>query len=160
MSAILPRIRPALEDLRSFAALTGGYLATAVIPPRYDSVFVPGVVSGALFVRHQWVCRIAERMRLVLAEALPNADFRAVAAEHCRMFRENQWMRWRAMHRRGVPVSTTLVGLEHLERVRARGRGVILWGMSFCETLVVKMGLHRAGVSLVHLSTAHHGAAW
>src|SRR5262249_24557530 len=76
------------------------------------------------------------------------------------MFRENQWMRWRAMHRRGVPVSTTVVGLEHLERARGRGRGAILWGMSFCETLVVKIGLHSAGVSLVHLSTAHHGAAW
>jgi lauroyl/myristoyl acyltransferase len=99
-------------------------------------------------------------MRLVLAPVMPTADFHALAVEYCRMFRENQWMRWRATHRGHVPVATTVAGLPHLESARARGRGVILWGMSFCETLVVKIALHRAGVPLLHLSNASHGAAW
>lgn len=152
-------IRPLLEDLRSVTQLVGGYLATSIAPARFDATVVPGLVSGSLLVRDAWVRRIADRMRIVLTEALPNADFPALAAEFCRMFRENQWMRWRAIHRRGLPVATTVIGLEHLERARARGHGALLWGMSFCETLVVKIGLHRAGVQLVHLSTAHHGAA-
>jgi hypothetical protein len=147
-----------LEDLRSLMLLSSGYLATAIVPRRYDAWFVPRVMSGAL-VRDRWVRQIAERMRLVLQPRLPDADFHAFALEHCRMFRENQWMRCRAMHRGAVPVTTTVVGLPHLESARARGRGAILWGMSFCETLVVKMGLCRAGVPLVHLSTVNHGSA-
>lgn len=153
-------IRPSLEDLQSLVQLSGGYLATAVVPRRFDAQFVTRVIAGSLLVRHRWVCRIADRMRLVLQPLLPGADFDALATEYCRMFRENQWIRWRAIHHGVVPVATSVTGLAHLESARARGRGTILWGMSFCETLVVKIGLHRAGVSLVHLSTAHHGAAW
>jgi lipid A biosynthesis acyltransferase len=140
--------------------LSSGYLATAIVPRRYDAQFVTRVMSGPLLVRERWVRRIEERMRLVLEPLLPSADFHALATAYCQMFRENQWMRWRAIHRGVVPVATTVVGLPHLESARARGRGLILWGMSFCETLVVKIGLHRAGVALVHLSTANHGAAW
>ncbi len=153
-------IRAALEDLRSLMLLTSGYSVTALVPPRFDARFVTGVMSGPLLVHERWVRQIAERMRLVLEPFLPDADFHTLGAAYCQMFRENQWMRWRAMHGAAVAVSTTVVGLPHLKAAHARGRGVILWGMSFCETLVVKMGLHRAGVALVHLSTANHGAAW
>jgi Bacterial lipid A biosynthesis acyltransferase len=153
------RIRRSMPDLGSLMLLASGYLATAIVPRRYDAWFVTRVMSGSLLVRERWVRRIAERMRLVLQPLLPVADFHALATEYCRMFRENQWMRCRAIHRGVVPVSTTVVGLPHLESARSRGRGVILWGMSFCETLVVKMGLHRAGVPLVHLSTVNHGSA-
>lgn len=154
------RIRPGLQDLASLLMLSSGYLATAVVPRRYDARFVTRVMSGSLLVRDRWVRRIEERMRLVLQPFLPDADFHALATDYCQMFRENQWMRWRAIHGGVVPVTTTVSGLPRLKSARARGRGVILWGMSFCETLVVKMGLHRAGVPLVHLSTANHGAAW
>jgi predicted LPLAT superfamily acyltransferase len=154
------RSRPGLDDVASLMLLSSGYLATAIVPRQYDARFVARVMSGPLLLRRRWVRRIAERMRLILQPLLPAADFDALATEYCQMFRENQWMRWRALHGGRVPVTTTVVGLPHLKSARARGRGVILWGMSFCETLVVKMGLHRAGVALVHLSTANHGAAW
>jgi predicted LPLAT superfamily acyltransferase len=154
------RDRPVFEDLRSLMLLTSGYAATAIVPRRFDAPIVTRVLSGPLLVRERWVRLIAERMRLVLQPFLPDVDYHALATAYCQMFRENEWMRWRAMHGGVVPVSTTVVGLPHLEAAREKGRGVILWGMSFCETLVVKMGLHRSGVALVHLSTANHGAAW
>ena len=100
---------------------------------------------------------IAERMRDTLQAVLPDADFHALATAYRRMFRENQWIRCRAIHGGDVPVATTVTGLQHLESALARGHGAILWGMSFCETLVVKIGLHRAGVRLIHLSSAYHG---
>lgn len=152
--------RPVAQDIASLALLSAGYLATAVVPGRADRWVVPRVISGPLLVRDPWVRYIEHRMRLVLGPVMPNADFRALAAEYCRMFRENQWMRWRATHGGTSPVRTMVDGLRHLESARARGHGVILWGMSFCETLVVKIGLHRAGIPLVHLSTEHHGAGW
>ena len=154
------RIRANLGDLRSLMLLSSGYVATALVPPRFDAALVTQVMSGPLLVRERWVRLIAERMRVILQPLLPDADYHALATAYCRMFRENEWMRWRAMHGGVVPVSTTVVGSPHLEAARARGRGVILWGMSFCETLVVKIGLQRSGVAVVHLSTANHGAAW
>jgi hypothetical protein len=154
------RSRPGLQDFRSLMLLSSGYLAAVVVPRRYDRRFVTRVMSGPLLVRDRWVRQIEKRMRLILEPFLPAADFHVLATEYCQMFRENQWMRWRAIRGGVVPVTTTVVGLPRLKSARARGHGVILWGMSFCETLVVKMGLHRAGVPLVHLSTAHHGAAW
>lgn len=154
------RIPPALQDLGALVTLSSGYLATAFVPRQYDERVVRRIMSGRVLVRERWVRRIEKRMRLVLQPFLPTADFHDLAAEYCRMFRENQWMRWRAMHRGRVPVTTTVVGMPTLKSARGRERGVILWGMSFCETLVVKMGLHRAGVPLVHLSTANQGAAW
>jgi len=158
----LPRARfgPAAADARSLALLSLGYLATAVVPRRADAWVVTRVMSGPVLVREPWVRQIADRMRHVLEPLLPAADFHAMATAYCEMFRENQWMRWRATHGGHVPVETTVVGLQHLDAARARGRGAILWGMSFCETLVVKIGLHRAGVPLLHLSSANHGGAW
>jgi len=153
-------MRPGVDDIRSAMRLAAGYLATAIVPSRHDAWIVTHALGGPTLVRQGWVNHIAERMRLVLGTRLTDADFDALARRYCQMFRENHWMRWRAMHGGSVPVTTSVTGLETLERARARGRGVILWGMSFCETLAVKIGLHRAGVPLVHLSTAHHGAAW
>jgi len=50
-----------------------------------------------------------------------------------------------------------LVGAEHIERARARGRGAVLW---VCPTamggLVVKKALHEAGLPLVSLRSAIH----
>ena len=140
--------------------LSAGYLATAVVPRQYDRRVVTGVMRAPLLMRPRWIQRVAQRMRFVLQPVMPGADFDDLATEYCHMVRENQWMRWRALHRSGVPVTTTVVGLPHLKAARARGHGAILWGMAFCETLVVKIGLRRAGVALAHLSTANHGAAW
>jgi KDO2-lipid IV(A) lauroyltransferase len=62
------------------------------------------------------------------------------------------------MHRSGWQVETEVEGREHLDRALAEGRGAILWGMSFCGDLIYKIALQRAGVPLILLSAADHGA--
>jgi lauroyl/myristoyl acyltransferase len=146
-----------LRDLRSLILLSSGYVAAGLVPRRFDARFVDFVLASPLLVREASVQPIAERMRHALQAVLPDADFHALATTYCRMFRENQWIRCRAIRGGDVPVATTVTGLQHLQSALERGRGAILWGMSFCETLVVKIGLHRAGVPLVHLSSANHG---
>ena len=64
---------------------------------------------------------------------------------------------WRALHRKPVPIETAVDGVERLLMAQEGGKGTILWGFSFCETLVVKIALHRAGVQLIQLSTVGHG---
>ena len=96
-------------------------------------------------------------MRFVLGDTLTDEAAHDHARAWCQMVFETRWLRWRALHRADPPVETAVDGLPVLETALARGRGVILWGMEFCDTLVVKIALHRAGVRLVHLSFANHG---
>ena len=58
----------------------------------------------------------------------------------------------------GWNLQVEVEGLEHISRGLEAGRGVILWGMFFCGTSVVKAALWRAGVRLTHLSRVYHGA--
>lgn len=61
------------------------------------------------------------------------------------------------LHRRRWCPTVEVAGLEHLQTARRRGRGAILWVMSFCGPLVFKIGLKRSGVPLTHLSAPWHG---
>jgi len=57
---------------------------------------------------------------------------------------------------RAVP--TTLEGREHIDAALARGKGVILWDGHFAHAgLLTKVAVHRAGLTLVHLSHPRHG---
>ena len=152
----VPRGRTA--DLVSLAKLFVGYLVTLLLPRRLDRWAVGRVVRSAVGIRETWVRRVEGRMRQVFESRLEDADFRLLALEYCQMTREVQWMRWRAFHSSEVPAETSVEGLERIRRAQESGTGVILWGISFCETLPVKIALHRKGVSLVHLSSAVHGS--
>jgi lauroyl/myristoyl acyltransferase len=49
-------------------------------------------------------------------------------------------------------------GFEHVHSARATGRGVVLWvSHAFHGHLGSKVGFHRAGLEVVHLSTPAHG---
>jgi lauroyl/myristoyl acyltransferase len=146
-------------DIRTLTSLCGGFVVTALLPRRIDHWAVPRTLASSRIIREPWIRDIESRMRLALGPFLPAADFHRLAREYCRTLRENQWLRWRALHRATVPVGTAVDGADHVEAALTAGRGVILWGMSFCDTLVVKIALHRAGIRLVQLSTANHGAA-
>lgn len=90
-------------------------------------------------------------------------DLTEQARGQYQMMLEDAWARARNLHARGWEPKTTVVGLERIREAQAAGVGTILWGMSFGNTLIVKIGLWRAGVPLVHLSMANHGAwseAW
>ncbi len=55
--------------------------------------------------------------------------------------------------------ATDLVGLEHVKRALQAGAGVVLWVTPMAHSdLVSKIALHRAGLSVVHLSRFEHGA--
>ncbi len=93
-----------------------------------------------------------------LARAGPAPDdWESLAREFYRMSVESAWGRVRAVYRGGWKPEIRLEGLERLEEALARGRGVILWRLRFCSSLVTKMALARAGVPVVHLSRWSHG---
>jgi lauroyl/myristoyl acyltransferase len=146
-------------DLRSLAKLSAGYLLALIVPRRMDQWVLRRFVGTSLGVRKAMTQRVEGRMRQVLGPYLPDADFKALAIEYCEMAREIQWLRMRAFHTTALPMETSVEGLERVAEARDVGRGVILWGMSFCESLPVKVALQRAGLDIVHLSSAQHGVA-
>jgi len=144
-------------DVRTLARLTAGFIMTGLLPRRLDRGLIPRLLGSPFLIRASLIDDVAGRMRFVLGDALPDAAARDHARAWCEMVFETRWLRWRALHRAAPPVETSVDGLPTLHAAHEGGRGVILWGMEFCDTLVVKIALHRAGVRLVHLSSANHG---
>ena len=77
--------------------------------------------------------------------------------EHLRRRYEHLLGKIQDTHAQGWHPETRLSGADHLQAALARGNGVVLWGMSFCGSLVPKMALHQAGFPVTHLSTPYHG---
>jgi lauroyl/myristoyl acyltransferase len=145
------------NDFRKLGFLSSGYLLTLLLPRRLDPWVVGRLLRMRFYVRNAWIEKIVRGMQRYLAPALPEADLDSLAREYCAMAREIEWLRFRAYHTRKLEVETSVEGLEILQRARDSGQGAILWGMSFCEHLPVKVALQRSGVELVHLTSAYHG---
>jgi lauroyl/myristoyl acyltransferase len=144
-------------DYRRLAFLSAGYLLTLAVPRQLDRRLMGRLGRSSAVVREAWVQRIVECMQQVLGSELPGADFPFLARDYCEMTREIQWIRFRAFHTEKVPVETSVEGLHRVQEALDGGCGAILWGMSFCETLLNKIALHRVGLPLVLLSSAYHG---
>ena len=145
-------------DLRQLAVFCIGYLITALLPRRLDGWVIQRICEAYLAWRQNRVDEVARRMESVLGPFTKGLDFHQLASTDCQMRLEDYWGRWRAMHHGGWQLETKVEGLEELQQALDGGRGVILWAMSFCKTLVPKVALWRAGVRLTHLSSADHGA--
>jgi lauroyl/myristoyl acyltransferase len=101
---------------------------------------------------------VAERMARVVAErpidGAPEDLIRDLVEEDIlsliELLRDYRFDRWTP------PIEVR--GLENVEAARQRGRGAILWVSHFvhCD-LVAKMGFHRAGLEVSHLSHPRHG---
>jgi lauroyl/myristoyl acyltransferase len=111
-----------------------------------------------LWLRPGKVEHMASRMSKTLAPRGGSEDLTEAARAQYQMTLEGAWARARNLHARGWEPKTTVVGLEKLQEAQASGRGTILWRMSFGSSLIIKIGLWRAGVPLVHLSMENHGA--
>ena len=151
----LPSGQP--RDFRKLGFLSAGYLLTLLLPRRLDQWTVGRLLRLPVVVRGAWIQKIVRSMRHHLGPILPDADFESMARDFCEMTREIEWLRFRAYHTKKLPIQTSVEGLERLREAQEAGKGAILWGMSFCEHLPVKVALQRAGVPLVHLSSAYHG---
>ncbi len=146
------------SDWSRLAKLLGGFVIARVLPRSLDRQVVPGLLRRSVRSEGSWVARVEGQVLELLGSHLPEADFRAIALGYCQMIREIQWLRCRAFWTRDVWIETNVDGLHRLTGALERGRGAILWGASFCETLPVRIALYRAGIGLVGLSSVTHGA--
>lgn len=157
------RLRQTLRDLLRVVGFALGYVPSVVIPSRFDPWLIDHLTQLALRLRPGKPARLAARMSKTLASRSNDRDLTKPARAQYQMMLEGAWARARNLHARGWQPKTTVEGLERLQEAQAAGRGTILWRMSFGSSLIVKIGLWRAGVPLVHLSMKNHGAlseAW
>jgi lauroyl/myristoyl acyltransferase len=144
------------QDLPRLASLGFGYLATGLLPRRWD-----GPASDLLFT----LCRpflprrdLADKMRRVLGDGLAGREPQALAEAYYRFYIEDGWGRLRDLHRHGSLVRLELSGREHLDAALAAGHGAVLWVMSLSGSRIPKAALWQAGIPLVHLTRPEHGA--
>jgi hypothetical protein len=150
--------RQALRDLLRVAGFGFAYVPSAVIPTRFDPWLIDHLTQLALGLRPRKMEHMASRMSQTLAAGRSDCDLTEQARHHYEMMLEGAWARARNLHSGGWDPKTTVEGLERLHKAQSAGRGTILWRMSFGTSLIVKLGLWRAGVPLVHLSMENHGA--
>lgn len=147
-----------LLDLALLAVFGAGYLATALIPRRWDERAVKLIGSLALIAWRGPVRRLAHRMEKTLRLSDSGQNSFHLSRQHFRLRVELWWIRLRGLRLSGWKPLVELGGAEHLRRALNAGRGVILWRMHFCENPVFLQALASHGVSAVHLSDAAHGA--
>jgi KDO2-lipid IV(A) lauroyltransferase len=94
-----------------------------------------------------------------LGEAGAGLDLERVTADHYRMRADRNWLRARSIHRRLRRLPRIEIdGGERIREALARGRGAILWRMSFGSTTWLQAACWQAGLPLVQLSHEEHGA--
>jgi lauroyl/myristoyl acyltransferase len=144
-------------DLMAVLQMSVGWALTAVLPQKAIPVvartlarFTLAVSPGAF---KQGVDKMNRRFRLVGT----GMELRDLFAEHYMRRYEHLMGRILDTHARGWHPEIELTGIEHVHKARLRGKGTILWGMSFCGPIIAKAALFRAGIPVIHLSTPYHG---
>jgi lauroyl/myristoyl acyltransferase len=106
---------------------------------------VPALGSGALPFDAELAAQLGCSVRTLGVE-------RTAAGHASRLHGLREWRPWT----REVPIR--IDGREHLAAALESGAGALLWVGRFAwASLVTKMGLHRAGVPVTHLSRPTHG---
>jgi len=135
-----------------------GYIPSALIPARLDPWIIDHLTAIALRLRPGKAERLASRMAETLGPRAEGRELTEEARTHYQMTLEGPWARVRNLHKHGWRPEISVDGLERIREGRAAGAGTILWRMGFGSSLIVKAGLWRAGIPLLHLSVAKHGA--
>lgn len=142
------------QDLVRLASLVAGYLATGMVPRRWDGAAGDALlrVARPFFPQRE----LAQRISDGLGSRLAARSAGELADQWLRFYVEDAWGRARDLHGRGSRLRTMVTGGEHLEAARAEGRGAILWVMPFCGSRVFKAALWHDRIPLVHLGRENH----
>jgi lauroyl/myristoyl acyltransferase len=145
------------NDLIGVAEVAAAWAATGVLRAQH---LPPLAARLATVVLRAQPRTTAERVAVIerrLAGRIDGLVPGALYRQHLAFRYEHLLGRVLDMHPCGWHPEVELEGHDHLADALARGRGAILWTMSFCGHVVPKLGISRRGFSLVHLSAALHG---
>ncbi len=146
------------RDTLRAAELVVGYIVTGLVPRKWDRRISEALTWIILRSRPGRIERFSTKMAKSLRSVPvhPN-ELVAIAKDHYALEVESRWGRIRGTHSGGWTPEIRIDGLEELRKSQGQGYGTILWRMSFCSTPIVKIGMWKAGIPLVHLSKEEHG---
>ncbi|MCZ6604064.1 MAG: hypothetical protein O7A03_02845 [Alphaproteobacteria bacterium] len=151
------------SDLVAFFGLPFLILTAVLLPqrlwPALARLAVP-LAGGLLPAPPQTMARsvamaIGDRPVATVPGAIPKEAMIHGIARH--------FLTMRVLALGGRGVRTRVIGSGHIEAALARGRGAVLWDSQFqYANMATKLALARAGIDLVHMSSAGHGvsASW
>lgn len=146
------------SDATRLAKLLSGGLVAALVPNRYDAAAADILLRFYSAARPVKIAELATTMADALS-ARRSGDWQALAEEHVRMAVEDSWGRFRGIGRPGRWRPTIeFSGEANVRDALELGRGAVIWCMRFSSDTVLKQAFHHAGLPLVHLSLAEHGA--
>ncbi len=153
----MTRARATLGDVAVTLQIVGAALVSWIVPERFWLPLTRAVGRAATWWRLPQDGPAASPFDDILS-ALAGCSVRDLVTERIatgyqsRLYGLREYRPWR------LDIAITLVGARHLEHALAGGGGAILWiAGSTSASLVTKVGLHRAGFRVSHLSRPTHG---
>jgi len=151
------------RDLLRVIRLSLGSLPASLVPSPVARRSIDLLLSLLFRLRPEKPAKLAARMEKILGPPAEGVDlFREARDLYGHDFEEGLgrmqnllWNAWKP--------EIEVDGLERVRESQERGRGTLIWRMSFGSSMILKAGLSRAGVGLVHLSRPYHGCwteAW
>lgn len=148
----------ARADLERGVWQAAGWTLTSVLPHRADRAVIAAAHALRRRTNSAELKAIARRISDALPEHYSPPQAAALAEEWFARSTELSWGRLRELHRTGWRIRVDLEGAEHLNRALERGRGVVVWFSSFCDSAILMRALAENGTRLSHLSAERHGA--
>lgn len=140
-----------IAKLTTTAALgLSGFAPKSVRPP---------VVKRSAALMQRAALTTALEMTQLIGRVLPEASAEEghwIAEEMQRTRIENVVCRGAGIFGRNWPAEIEVRGIEHLEHAHARGRGVVMWLMSFLDATPFNLVAAGAGHPVTHLSAVDH----
>ena len=156
---LVSEARKTFRHGREFTATAGAAAITSITPTSLDARFSAGLHAIFVRLRPNRVVRIARRIEDLLGDG-PEADVSPESMQQAISYFQNRieirWGEARGAGLRPWAPEVSIEGLEHLARSLERGKGAILWRMSFTSATIVNSALSQRGFDLIHLSSTRH----
>jgi lauroyl/myristoyl acyltransferase len=154
-----PRPRSlSVNDLYEIVAISVLAPASWLVPHRLWDFVSVALSSGIAALRPDVTLRRMRRLDRCLAGHPHEESTLALRVRIMAGYMEERLQILREYRPGGWRGRIAMSGTEHIERARARGRGVVLWVCPFTYAdLIVKTALARAGLEVSHLSACSRG---
>ena len=145
------------RDFLRVIRLTLGSLPASLVPAPVARRSVDLLLSLLFRLRPEKPAKLAARMEKILGPPPEGVDLSREARDLYGQDLEEGLGRMQNMLWNAWRPEIEVDGLERVRESQDRGRGTLIWRMSFGSSMIVKAGLSRAGIGLVHLSRPYHG---
>lgn len=147
--------RALYTDIRRTAAVLAIAAFTSLCPKSYDAAIVERIYRLLRPLRSRRRAKMVKTLAEV-HESIPRSSLSSIADQRNRLNLELLWSGGRTLGVRAAGPQFDIRGLSNLNDAIAKGRGAILWRLSFGSASAINAALAQQGFPVTHLSTPFH----